>query len=138
MAWALYDMGWTLTSLRDYPEARESLQESLAIFEEFGEKDGAAWVLERLAVLAASEGPADRATTWLSVAQLYGAAAALREATGAPLPPVLHACYERPQTAARSALGEDRFAAAWAEGRSMSMEDAVAWALERRPPTGGE
>jgi tetratricopeptide (TPR) repeat protein len=133
MAWALHDLGVTLTSLGDYPEARESLQESLATFEELGEKDGTAWVLERLAVLAASEGPAESAT-WLTVARMYGAAAALREATGAPLPPVLRACYAHSQTAARTALGEDRFVAAWAEGCSMSMEEAIAWALEPGRP----
>ena len=32
--------------------------------------------------------------------------------------------------AARAALGDDRFAAAWAEGRAMALEQAVAYALE--------
>jgi hypothetical protein len=50
-------------------------------------------------------------------------------------------CFPRrllgtPQGGARTALGEDRFAAAWAPGRSMSREEAVAWALELRPPAG--
>jgi hypothetical protein len=31
---------------------------------------------------------------------------------------------------AREALGEERFAAAWEVGRALSLEDAVAFALE--------
>jgi hypothetical protein len=33
-------------------------------------------------------------------------------------------------SAAHQALGEEAFAAAWAEGRAMSLEQAVAYALE--------
>ena len=36
--------------------------------------------------------------------------------------------------AARAALGEEAFAAAWAEGRAMTLEQAIAYALEEEPP----
>jgi hypothetical protein len=39
--------------------------------------------------------------------------------------------YDRSVTAARTRLGEDAFVAAWKEGRAMSMEQAIAAALEK-------
>jgi hypothetical protein len=43
---------------------------------------------------------------------------------------VARAVHQDAITAARSALGEDAYAVAWAEGRSMNLEQAVAYALE--------
>jgi DNA-binding CsgD family transcriptional regulator len=57
--------------------------------------------------------------------RLWGAADALREAMGTPIPPVYRADYERSVAAARAQLGEKAFAAAWAEGRSMTPEQAL-------------
>jgi hypothetical protein len=41
--------------------------------------------------------------------------------------------FERTVSDARGALGEEAFAAAWAEGRAMSLEQAIAFALEELP-----
>jgi hypothetical protein len=60
---------------------------------------------------------------------LWGAAQALREEVGCPLPLNELEKYDRCVTAAREALGEEAFAAAWAEGRVMPMEQAIAIAL---------
>jgi hypothetical protein len=76
--------------------------------------------LEGFAHVAGAEGDAERA------ARLFGAAEALREALGAPLPPVERAHYDRSVAATRAALGEEAFAAAWAEGRALSLEQAIA------------
>jgi hypothetical protein len=38
--------------------------------------------------------------------------------------------YERTVAEGRTALGEAAFAAAWTEGRAMSLEEAIACALE--------
>jgi hypothetical protein len=38
----------------------------------------------------------------------------------------------------QAALGEEAFAAAWAEGQSMTLEDAIADALERSGTVTGE
>jgi len=59
-------------------------------------------------------------------AQLWGAAEALRDAIGVPIPPVERADYERSLSAARVHLGERAFAAAWAQGRAMTPEQALA------------
>jgi hypothetical protein len=84
----------------------------------------AAVVLERLAVVAGVWGQTERA------ARLFGAAIALREAIDAPLWPIERIDYDRHVAAARSSLGEEPFAAAWAEGRTMRLEDAIALALD--------
>jgi DNA-binding NarL/FixJ family response regulator len=57
-------------------------------------------------------------------ARLWGAAEGLRETIGTPLPPVYRADYEHSVAAARTQLGEKTFAAAWAEGRAMTPEQA--------------
>jgi hypothetical protein len=74
--------------------------------------------------VAGAEGDAERA------ARLFGAAEALREALGAPLPPVERAHYDRSIATVRAALGEKAFAAAWTAGRAMPLEAAVARATE--------
>ena len=47
---------------------------------------------------------------------MLGVAEALRESIGAMLPPSYHSQYERIVAAARGALDEKTFAAAWAQG----------------------
>src|SRR5262249_52477903 len=71
------------------------------------------------------KGP-DRA---LQAARLFGAAAVLREAANAPLAARHRAEYERQVAAARALLDPASFAAAWAEGQAMTLDEAVAYAL---------
>jgi hypothetical protein len=49
------------------------------------------------------------------------------------VPPVARHDYDRDVAVARAQLGETAFAAAWAEGRAMTLEQAVAYALEEAP-----
>jgi predicted ATPase/class 3 adenylate cyclase/DNA-binding SARP family transcriptional activator len=66
-------------------------------------------------------------------AHLWGAA----ECKG-PIPPASRAAYERDVAAAGAALGEEAFAAAWAEGRAMPLEEVICAELaEREIPTTG-
>jgi hypothetical protein len=62
-------------------------------------------------------------------ARLQGAIDALRERLGASLSPRERGGYDVSVAALRVALGEREFAAAWAEGRAMSLEQAVDFAL---------
>ncbi len=50
----------------------------------------------------------------------------LREVMGTPLHPVYRANYEQARAQARATLGEQTFRTAWAEGRSMTPEQALA------------
>src|SRR5436853_427788 len=63
-------------------------------------------------------------------ARLMGAAEALHEALHIPVPYCSRADHDRAVAAARAALGEEAFAAAWAEGRAMTLEQAIAFALQ--------
>jgi hypothetical protein len=47
-----------------------------------------------------------------------------------PLPSVDRPEYERDLAAAKVVLGEEAFAAAWAEGVAMSLQQAIDYALE--------
>jgi predicted ATPase/DNA-binding CsgD family transcriptional regulator len=62
-------------------------------------------------------------------ARLLGAATALREAIGAPGPSVERAMTEQAVAEARRALGEEAWAEAFAAGRAMTLEEAIAEAL---------
>jgi hypothetical protein len=73
---------------------------------------------------------ADSAGAVWRAARLFGAAAALREAIGAPMPPSEHEAYRRRVCRAREMLGEAAFDAARAEGRAMTPDQAIAYALQ--------
>jgi predicted ATPase/DNA-binding SARP family transcriptional activator len=120
IASSAYNLGRLASRQRDLRGARSSYVECLAIRRELGDRQGIAEALEGLAAVAGREGQPDQA------ACLLGAAAALREAIGAPLPPVDRADYERHLAAVRAALGEAAFASAWTEGRTMSLEQLIA------------
>ena len=94
---------------------------ALALSWKIGDKRRVAFCLEGLATAA---GTGQR----LRAAQLFGAAAALRDAIGAPLPPSEQADYECNVAAAR-AHDADTFAAAWDAGSTMALEQTVAFAL---------
>ena len=70
------------------------------------------------------QGDAERA------ARLSGAVASLQDVLGAFLEAPLQLEYDRELDAVRSALGPEAFAAASAEGRAMSMEQAIDDALQ--------
>jgi DNA-binding CsgD family transcriptional regulator len=111
----------------DAGRAMALLRESLAAHQARDDPEGITACLEALATMAAGTGRdptgAYRAT------RLLGAAVAVRETIGAPLPPVDRPAVETVVRQARSTLGEERFAAAWTAGRSLTPDEAVAEAL---------
>ena len=100
------------------------LEASLALRRDLGDRRGVALSLEGFALLAAALGQPRRGT------QLWGAADSLRQAIGETRWPVEQAEYEQSIVTLRAALGEEGFAAAWAEGRVLSLDAAVALALQ--------
>jgi hypothetical protein len=89
-----------------------------------GVKVNIAECLEILSEMAGELGDNPRA------ARLWGAAAAQRETIGAPWLPLERRMYEPYLTTIRSRADEAVWTRAWEEGRGMSMEEAVAYALE--------
>jgi DNA-binding NarL/FixJ family response regulator len=80
---------------------------------------------------------AARLGTPARAARLLGAADALRERNGFVLLPLMQAWQEQGTAAARAALGETAFAAAWAEGSGWDMARAVEEASTPAAPRGG-
>jgi hypothetical protein len=119
-------LGTVAANQWDHRSARAFWHESLALELGLGDKKEIPWLLESLAGLAAAEGKPEHAV------RLWGAAAALRAPGGGASPPP--AAYERQMAAARASLGEEAFAAAWAEGRALSLEAAASYALEEGDP----
>jgi predicted ATPase/class 3 adenylate cyclase/DNA-binding CsgD family transcriptional regulator len=113
----------------DHTAARALYEESLAITRTLGAKLDITSGLEGLASVVAVQGE----PIW--AARLWGAAEALREAINIPLPPFERASYERSVAAASAKLGEQALAVAWAEGRTMSPEQALATQGKAMIPT---
>ncbi len=107
----------------------ESLgREQLLVWRRLGDPAGLAGGLEDLALTAAAAQPRGRARAERA-ARLLGAAAALRERVGVLRRRWWGADLERDAALARAALGEARWAAAYAAGRALALEEAVAEAL---------
>jgi len=75
--------------------------------------------LEGLGKIAVSQNDFERA------ARLFGAAEAMREKMGTPIPPIQHGDYE-----AHVRSLETAFALSWSRGRAMTIDEAIALALD--------
>ena len=100
------------------------LKEGLELYGNIESKLGSASCLFVLARLAQSQGDSERAI------RLFGAVEALHASIAAPLPPHEQAQYDQARAAARAELGAEVGTARWAEGQAMSLERAIALALE--------
>jgi hypothetical protein len=89
-----------------------------------GDRSALAQWLEDLGVLAGREGQPERAI------RLLGAGEAFCETLGARPPVAVGSEYERVVAEGRAVLGEQAFAALWAEGRTLSLDPAIDFALE--------
>jgi tetratricopeptide (TPR) repeat protein len=125
IAYALLNLGSVAEDEDDYPGARALHGESLAIAREVGNRRCIASALEGLAnAISKTIGPTQAARTW-------GAAERLRENVGAPLAPSERTRYDQQVADARNKLGDDaQFALAWNDGRAMSLEQAIEYALK--------
>ena len=117
------NMGWVALGQGDHARAAALFTESLVLFTELGNQLESAEYLEGMAGVAGAEGEGERA------ARLYAAAKALRETIGAPLLAGDLPRHERHVAAARSGVERATWEAAWEEGRTMSAEEAIAYAL---------
>ena len=125
VATVLLDLGRVAHTQGDELRAGRQFAEGLELVREFqgsGKRD-IAYAFVGLAGVAAAQGQAGRA------ARLLGAAEAVRESIGFVLPPIYRADYDRDEAAVRAQLDEAVFAAAWAAGRAMSLEQAIAYAI---------
>lgn len=122
---SLYNLALIAQVRGDHERAGRLYAEGLKLSVEVSDKVEAAYCLEGLAELAASRDEPGRA------ARLFGASEALLETVGSPL--YAHArdrsLYERAVAEVCAAVGEAAFEAARSEGRQMTFERAVEYAL---------
>jgi len=117
-------LGWVAIREGNWNRAIERLGESLEVRREIGDLSGSAWCLERFAEVALAQGKTEKAV------RLLGAGAALRASISSVIDAVDQPEYESRINSLRAELGEERFTAAWDEGRVLTLEQAAAHALE--------
>jgi tetratricopeptide (TPR) repeat protein len=120
----LYMLGRVALEQGDLTTAQASFLEALDNDELVGNRTGMGVIFDNLAARASRRGEHLRAL------RLAGASESLKEAAGGHAPPPLIDLPD-PREAAREALGEAAVAAAWEEGRAMTLEQAVALAREQ-------
>jgi predicted ATPase/DNA-binding SARP family transcriptional activator/DNA-binding CsgD family transcriptional regulator/Tfp pilus assembly protein PilF len=128
VAAALLGLGIAATLRSEPNEAETLLKEGLATELELGNKMDIAEYLEAFA------GAAGALDEDLRAARLWGAAGALREATGSPWGLAERLLHEPLLVATRSRLDGAVWEAAFAEGKAMNLEEAVEYALSEEEP----
>jgi len=105
-------------------QARLIYRETIAGWQKLGNRSALAHELECFGFLALAAGDPQRA------ARLFGSAEALREKIATPMTDWERAEYNQSMTQLRSSLDEKALNLLWAEGRDMTMEQAVQFALQ--------
>jgi tetratricopeptide (TPR) repeat protein len=120
----LDNLGNVARTQGDLEAARQYYSENLSLNRELGDGRAIAYSLEGIGSLAALSGQSIRALC------LAGAASALREKMGAPLPENDRLKLEERIAAARRELSEKAQTAAWERGRQMDVEEASEYAAQ--------
>lgn len=121
--WSRINLGRIAADQGDPTTARSVLAETLIVHHEVGHTSAVVDILLVLARVAVAERQRVRA------ARLVGAVAHWQETISRPMPEFLREEYGRSVSAARAALEADAFTAAWAEGRAMTLDQAIQYAL---------
>jgi tetratricopeptide (TPR) repeat protein len=121
---ALGNLGNTASAQKDHGTARARYAASLAIVQKMEDKRGIARSLENFAGLAIAQSQPERAIG------LLASAAALRETIGAPRAPLDQSKVNHALEMASQSVPEQTIATLWATGRALTLEQAIAFALE--------
>jgi DNA-binding CsgD family transcriptional regulator len=121
-------LGFAVLHQGDVARAAARFEEALRSLRDLRDRVGVFHCLLGAASVTGLRGGPGRA------ARLWGAAETLGETAAVAVFPVLRSRYDYEEhvATARSQLGEEAFTAAWSEGRKMSPEQAIEYALE--PP----
>lgn len=121
-AHAAHMAGYAAVGAGDLERAEGLLREALALHREQGNMEGASLALAGFSLLAAAR------NEWERAARIAGAAEALRDSIGLHATPADLAMLERAVGPARQALGEPGFERSMAEGKAMTVPEALAYA----------
>ncbi len=124
MGYLIWSQGWLARLQGNYRQAAEFFAQGLMLWQEVQDKRHIAECLEGLAGVAVVVGRVERA------ARLFGTTEMIREATKSPLSPVERTNYDHDIAALHTQLSETDLMRLWTEGRAMSLEQAIEFALE--------
>jgi len=119
----LSELGHVARTTGKTAEAKELYRQSLRHFQDQGNRPAIAHELECFAFLAITDEEPQRA------ANLFGAAEALRERIKASMQEAERVEYDHAMIRLRTMLMEAELNSLWAEGRALSMEGAIKFAL---------
>jgi len=108
----------------EYNEAAEEYRQSLRLYVEAGDTGNCSWSLEGLAAVASALGQHERA------ARLFGMAEYLQQESGVLRPDDEKKQYEARVERAKAAADIASWDKAWQQGRDMSMDEGVKYALQ--------
>ena len=128
VVWALISLGDIEISEGHYKQAQSNYAESLAVGRKIGGKDGIAECLEALATLLVTKNY--NLAENRNAAKLFGAAETLRESFNIFRESSLRISYDRIVDILSERLGKTTFETAWAQGKAMTIEQAIDLALE--------
>ena len=117
------EIAHTQRAMGNYTEAKKTYRETIKVFQDYGNRPSVAHQLECFAMIAIVEEEPQRA------AKLFAAAEAIRELTGHKRTDEEEAEEAQFMSRLRAMLPEAEFNALWAEGKSMTMEQAIQLAL---------
>ena len=123
------EMGHVLRLQGRHAAAAAIYAETMHVWQELGQRAAVAHELECLACMAAAGGPAAAPRA----AQLFGAAEILREQIGSNMTAMERREYDQGVAQLRAQLEAAGLTAAWASGRTMGLDEAVAYALAEGP-----
>jgi hypothetical protein len=118
-------MAHVARQLGNYQEALALYRETLPDWQKIGHRGAVAHQLECFAFVAKAQEEGERAV------KLMSAAEALRHASSSPRTPQEQIEYDRELEGLRADMDEKTFDLLWAVGASMSMEQAIDFALSR-------
>jgi predicted ATPase/class 3 adenylate cyclase len=119
----IHNLAYVAHHLGNEDRAREQFIEALNLYGERGDRRGMAECVAGLAVLAADRDP-------FHAAQMLAAATVAAEALGSHLSSSNQGEYDRALSSIHTHLDTDGFQKAWEKGRAMTLEDAVACAID--------
>jgi predicted ATPase/DNA-binding SARP family transcriptional activator/DNA-binding NarL/FixJ family response regulator len=125
---ALWLGGLAFLGMDDHEKVSKLCEKGLDLARQLGHTHVVALILHVLAASAGQQGRAVRS------ARLWGASESLSDVLGVALGPAERYHYDPYITAARALLDEAVWNAAWAEGREMTLEVAVEYALVEDEP----
>jgi len=124
LAYAIKGMADVVFEQGDFSTASSLYGECITVFQKGADYIGLPFAFESIAALACAKNKLEAA------ARIFGVADAFRKSTNSPLPPPNYDTYQMNLSILRQRLDPGKFDFAWTEGRAMTLDEAVAYALE--------